>query len=486
MLLVAMIAVPLTGGVLLGLIPERHERLARPLTMVVTTVVLALASAAWLTVDRSEPGLHLEYMHEWIPGLGTSLHLGVDGTALSLVALTALLTLVATVASRGIDVMPRRYFTLLMLLEAGLIGVFVALDLILFYVFWEVVLIPMFFLIGIWGGERRRYAAVKFFVYTLAGSLAMLGAIIALHLATGARTFDMVALSGPASQLSSGLQTAIFAAFVVALAIKVPIVPFHTWLPDAHVEAPTAVSVLLAGILLKMGAYGFLRLGPELLVDGFAALSPLIALLGAVSIVWGAAVALMQSDLKRLVAYSSVSHMGYAMLGIASGTTAGILGANVQMISHGLIAGMLFLLVGALYERAHTREIGAFGGIAKATPVLAGTLVFAAFASAGLPGLSGFVGEFLVVLGSIERYPAQAVTAASGVVITVTYLLWMVRRVAFGALNEDRADMPEIRAHEIGALAPLAIATVLVGTAPQLLVETLAPASLAAAALLGR
>jgi len=438
--------------------------------MLITGVVLALTAGLWWSFDTATSGMQHELTYRWVPGLGTSFHLGVDGLSMPMVFLTALLTLVAVVASNNITHSTREYFTLLLLLEAGLVGVFVALDMILFYVFWEVVLIPMFFLISIWGGPNRRYAAVKFFLYTLAGSLAMLGGFIALYLATGATTFDLPAIAVRASELSAPAQTAIFAAIAFALAIKVPIVPFHTWLPDAHVEAPTAVSVLLAGVLLKMGSYGFLRLGPQLLPKGFVALVPAIAALGVVSIVYGAAMALAQTDLKRLVAFSSISHMGYVMLGIASGTTAGIMGATVQMFSHGLIAGMSFLLVGALYERAHTREISAFGGIARVAPVLAGTLVFASFASLGLPGMSGFVGEFLVVLGSFQPFMWYSVVAGLAVVVTAGYLLWMLRRVAFGELNQDRATMPEMSVTEALALAPLCVGTIVVGVFPQTLV----------------
>lgn len=484
-LLAAMILVPLLGGIGLGLVPEKHGALARWLAIVVASVVLVMAGVVWASFDGTSAAMQFELVREWVPGLGTSMHLGVDGTSVPLVFLTALLTLLAAIASANIQLLVRRYFTLLLLLEAGLIGVFVALDLVLFYVFWEVVLVPMFFLISVWGGERRRYAAVKFFVYTLAGSLAMLAGIIALYLSTGSVTFDLTELAPLAAQLPASQQTAIFAALAVALAVKVPIVPFHTWLPDAHVEAPTAVSVLLAGVLLKMGSYGFLRLGPQLLPEGFAAFVPLIAVLAVISIVYGAAVALMQTDLKKLVAYSSVSHMGYVMLGIASGTTAGLLGANVQMFSHGLIAGMLFLLVGALYERTHTRDIAAYGGIAKPAPVLAGTLVFAAFASAGLPGLSGFIGEFMVVLGAFGDFPTYAVIAAAAVVLTVSYLLWMLKRVVFGALNKERTGLRDIGVSEVASIGPLCIATLIVGVLPSVLVDVVGASSEALARLIG-
>jgi len=469
-LLAATVIIPLVGGVIVAVIPQSRARWARSVALVFSGVVLAVAAVLWRSFDRGADGMQFELVYDWVPGLGSSMHLGVDGLSLPLLLLTALLSVVAIVASSHIAQFTREYFTLLLLLEAGLIGVFVALDLVLFYVFWEVVLIPMFFLINIWGGPNRGYAAVKFFVYTLAGSLAMLGGIITLYLATGASTFDMIGLAEKASALTPGLQTAIFAAIAFALAIKVPIVPFHTWLPDAHVEAPTAVSVLLAGVLLKMGSYGFLRFGPQLLPDGFSAFAPVIGVLGVISIVYGAAVALMQSDLKKLVAYSSVSHMGYVMLGIAAGTTAGVMGASVQMFSHGLVAGLSFLLVGALYERAHTREIAAFGGIAKVAPVLAGTLVFASFASAGLPGMSGFIGEFMVILGAFEPFTAYAALAGLAVVLTAGYLLWMLRRVVFGELNPERESMPEITLTEAVAVAPLCVASVLIGVFPQTLV----------------
>lgn len=468
-ILLLTILVPLVGAVVIGALPMSLERLARPAAIGVSGLVLVACGRLWIAFDSAAQGMQFEYVRDWIPGLGTSLHLGVDGLSLPLVALTALLTVLACVASKSVMDQRRQYFTLLLLLEAGLIGVFVALDLVLFYVFWEVVLIPMFFLISVWGGPRRSYASVKFFVYTLAGSLAMLGGIITLYLATGATSFDLIGLQAAAGGLAPALQLGIFLAMAFALAVKVPIVPFHTWLPDAHVEAPTAVSVLLAGVLLKMGSYGFIRLGPQLLPEGFKAVSPVLAVLAVVSIVYGAAVALRQTDLKKLVAYSSVSHMGYVMLGIAAGTTAGILGAGVQMVSHGLIAGMAFLLVGALYERAHTREMQAFGGIVKVAPVLGGMMVLMAFASLGLPGMSGFIGEFMIVTGSFSAYQWISVIAATAVVLTAAYLLWMLRRVVFGRLNEERLEMPDMTATEAWAIMPLAAATLIIGIFPQTL-----------------
>jgi NADH-quinone oxidoreductase subunit M len=469
-LLAATILLPLVGGIAISLIPESGRRFARPAALGLSAVVLAIAGWLWVSFDGARAGMQFEANVPWMPGLGTSFHIGADGLSLPMLFLTALLTFLAVIASRSISDRQRQYFTLLLLLEAGLSGVFVALDMILFYLFWEVVLIPMFFLISIWGGPRREYAAVKFFLYTLAGSLAMLGGLIALYLTTGARTFDMIKLAQMAAHLSPGMQTAIFTAMAVGLAVKVPIFPLHTWLPDAHVEAPTAVSVLLAGVLLKMGSYGFLRLGIGMLPKGFSAIAPIIAVLAVISIVYGAALALVQTDLKKLVAYSSVSHMGYVMLGIAAGTAAGITGAEVQMFSHGLIAGLLFLLVGAVYERAHTREMSAFGGIAKITPVLAGTLVFASFASLGLPGMSGFVGEFMVLAGSLLRYSALTYVAAAAVALTVSYLLWMLRRVTFGKLNEERVGMADMSMSEAISMAPLCVLILVVGVFPQTLV----------------
>ena len=469
-LLAAMILLPLIGGIFLSLIPSKLSSWVRPAAIVLSGLLLIMSAWTWLRFDSGVPGMQFVFKMPWIPGMGTAFHLGVDGLSLPMVFLTALLSLVAVIASRSIKDRVGQYFTLILMLEAGLIGVFISLDLILFYLFWEVVLIPMYFLISIWGGPNRSYAAVKFFVYTLAGSLAMLGGIIALYLATGARTFDMLEMAVIAAKLPQGVQLAIFIAIAVGLAVKVPIWPLHTWLPDAHVEAPTAVSVLLAGVLLKMGAYGFLRLGPQLLPAGFKAVAPVLAVLAVISIVYGAAVALVQTDLKRLVAYSSVSHMGYVMLGIAAGTAAGVTGAMVQMFSHGLIAGLLFLLVGAVYERAHTREMSAFGGIAKITPILAGTLVFASFASLGLPGMSGFIGEFWVLAGSFGPYWIATVIAAFAVILTVGYLLWMLRRVTFGPLNEARLGMPDMNGTEALSMVPLCALILVIGIFPQTLV----------------
>ena len=484
--LAATILLPMVGGVAISFLPKSLESRARLAALTIASIVLVMAAWLWASFDGARSGMQFEVNVPWIGGLGTAFHLGVDGLSLPMLFLTALLTVLAVIASRSISDRVRQYFTLLLMLEAGLCGVFVSLDLLLFYLFWEVVLIPMYFLISIWGGPRRAYAALKFFLYTLAGSLAMLAGIIALYLATGAKTFDMTAISAIAPHLAPGVQVAIFAAIAVGLAVKVPIFPLHTWLPDAHVEAPTAVSVLLAGVLLKMGAYGFLRLGPDMLPKGFSAAAPIIAVLAVISIVYGAALALVQTDLKKLVAYSSVSHMGYVMLGIAAGTAASVTGAEVQMFSHGLIAGLLFLIVGAVYERAHTREMSAFGGLSTITPILAGVFVFASFASLGLPGMSGFVGEFMVLAGSLQRFPALTVVAAFAVILTVSYLLWTLRRVNFGPVNEARIGMADLSASEALSMAPLCALILVVGIFPESLVGVTHASGNAIAAILAR
>lgn len=341
---------------------------------------------------------------------------------------------------------------------------FVALDFVLFYVFWELVLVPMYFMIAIWGGPRREYAAIKFFLYTLFGSVFMLVGILALYLHPAGGTFDMMALAG--SGLPASFQWWVFAAFFLGFAVKVPIFPFHTWLPDAHVEAPTAGSVLLAGILLKMGTYGFVRVSLPILPDASASWAWFVALLGVISIIYGAAVAFAQTDLKKLVAYSSVSHMGFVMLGIASGTAEGLNGAVAIMFAHGIITGMLFLLVGMVYERTHTRMIAEVSGLSKQAPVAAGMLAFASFASLGLPGLAGFPGEFLSLVGAWKSElvaPGYVVAAAVGVLLAAAYMLWMVQRVVLGMPQGAVEGITDLTRVEIALLVPLVVITVGMG-----------------------
>jgi NADH-quinone oxidoreductase subunit M len=381
-----------------------------------------------------------------------------------MLVLATLLSVIAVIASWTIKTKVKAYFALLLLLEVGMLGTFLALDYVLFYIFWELVLLPMYFLIGIWGGERREYAAIKFFIYTLAGSVFLLLAILAVYFKTGAETFDMLAIA--AKGIPSGYQHIVFWGFFLGFGVKVPIFPLHTWLPDAHVEAPTAVSVLLAGVLLKMGTYAFVRIILPTTPDAMKTYAVFIAVLGVIGIIYGALNALVQKDLKKMVAYSSVSHMGYVMLGIAVFTVMGVNGAIMQMFSHGLITAMLFLLVGYIYERTHTRDISKMGGLLSKIPKLAGILCFASFASLGLPGLSGFVAEFMVLVGAFPVMPAITIVASTGVVITAGYLLWTLQRVVMGELPEKLSGLTDVTTRELITLVPLIILTLVVGLWP--------------------
>ncbi|HZL04284.1 MAG TPA: NADH-quinone oxidoreductase subunit M [Coriobacteriia bacterium] len=461
-LLTVIILLPLAGAIACALVPKERASAARWVALGVTAIDLLLALVLLASFDAGA-GMQFVEKHAWVPQVGIQYYLGVDGISLSMLVLSALLSVLAVVASWNVEKKSTSYFAMLLLLEVGMNGVFLALDFVLFYVFWELVLVPMYFLIATWGGPRREYAAIKFFLYTLFGSVFMLVGIIALYLHPAGGTFDMTALVG--AGLPASFQWWVFAAFFLGFAVKVPIFPFHTWLPDAHVEAPTAASVLLAGILLKMGTYGFIRVALPILPDAAAKWSGFIAALAAISIVYGAALAFAQTDLKKLVAYSSVSHMGFVMLGVASGTVEGIDGAVAVMFSHGVVTGMLFLIVGMVYERTHTRMISDLSGLSGGAPVVAGLLAFASFASLGLPGLSGFVGEFLSLLGAWKSAipAAWVVVAAVGVLLAAAYTLWMVQRVVLGIPSEKVQNMGDITVREIGVLVPLVALTLVVG-----------------------
>ena len=470
-LLSVIVFLPLLGAAVIPLVCRKRPETAKWVALGFSGAGLALT--AWLVAvfDRAVPGMQFTIDVPWVAQAGLHYHLGVDGISITMLALSSLLGVVAVIASWKMSERAPAYFAMLLLLQVGMNGVFVALDFVLFYVFWELVLVPMFFLIGMWGGERREYASIKFFIYTLAGSVFMLVGIIAMYLAGG--TFDMVALArmGASGVFSPAFQGWVFAAFFLGFAVKVPVWPLHTWLPDAHVEAPTAASVLLAGVLLKMGTYGFIRVSLPMLPAATRAWAPWIAVLAVISIVYGAAVAFAQTDLKKLVAYSSVSHMGFVMLGIFSLTAAGLDGAVAVMFSHGIVTGMLFLLVGVVYDRAHTRKIADIGGLSAAMPVAGGLLAFASFASLGLPGLSGFVGEFLSLVGAWQSGSGPnaviphwlTIIAAVGVLLAAAYMLWMVMRVVLGTPTEIVAGLPEITGREIAALAPLITLTLVVG-----------------------
>ncbi|MBI5230742.1 MAG: NADH-quinone oxidoreductase subunit M [Coriobacteriales bacterium] len=456
------VLLPLAGAIAIALLPNDRTTWPRWVAAAVSASVLALATYAMVTF-RPAGGLQFVEKFDWVPAANIQYYMGLDGLSVLLVALSALLSLLAVIASWKMDKRPKFYFAMLLVLATGTNGVFSALDFILFYVFWELVLVPMYFLIAVWGGPRREYAAIKFFLYTLLGSVFMLVGILAIYLHPQGGTFDMIALVDRG--FPANFQWWVFAAFFLGFAVKVPVWPLHTWLPDAHVEAPTAASVLLAGILLKMGTYGFLRVSLPILPEAWKSWSWFIALLAVISIVYGAAVAFAQTDLKKLVAYSSVSHMGFAMLGIAAGTAVGLDGAQAVNISHGFLSAMLFLCVGIVYERAHTRQIAEISGVAGQMPVYAGMFAFASFASLGLPGLSGFVGEFLALLGSWGSTLSYwyTIAAAIGVLVGAAYMLWMIQRVILGEPSHSIADAPDISVREASTLVPLAVLSLVMG-----------------------
>jgi NADH-quinone oxidoreductase subunit M len=484
-LLTYMVFSPLAGMAAVLLVPGERHGVIRWVSVFFTAVPLALAVWLYVHFDRANPGFQFVERAAWIPSYNIDYFVAVDGLSVSMVILTALLSFLCIFASWNIDKGVKGYFALFLMLETGMIGVFVALDFFLFYIFWEVMLLPMYFLIGIWGGPRKEYAAIKFFLYTLFGSVFMLLAILALYFTSDPHTFDMTKLiadSGeygvapvplwPFDVLGWGFQHVVWLALFIGFAIKIPAFPFHTWLPDAHVEAPTAISVILAGVLLKMGTYGILRINFPMLPNATLDLAfYFLAALGAWNIIYGALCAMAQKDFKKLVAYSSVSHMGYVMLGMATLNSQGVNGAVLQMFNHGTITGMLFLLVGVIYDRAHHRDLDRFGGLAAAMPLYTGVSALALFASMGLPGLSGFISEVLVLLGAWRNYPILAAVGASGVVLTAGYLLWTIQRVYLGPINDAYKSLPEIGARELFTLVPLGIIVVVLGVYPHAVLD---------------
>jgi NADH-quinone oxidoreductase subunit M len=478
-MLTALILVPVVGAIVVLVIPARRRELHLPLGVALSMIPLAIAGYLFW-VFQPEAGFQFAVDEVWYAPWGISWSLGIDGISLPMVMLTALLVPIALAASGSITHRTKEFVVYTLLLEAGMLGAFLALDLFLFFVFFEVILVPMYFIIGIWGGERRVYASVKFFIYTAFGSALMLAAIIGLA-ATRASEFgspsfalaDLMELD-----LSGSTEMWFFAAFALAFAIKVPLFPLHTWLPDAHVEAPTAGSVLLAGVLLKLGTYGLMRFNLALFPQASVDAVQILGVIAVIGIIYGAVVAIVQPDLKKLVAYSSVSHLGFIVLGTFALTSGGLQGAVIQNFNHGLTTGALFLLVGMLYERRHTKQIADFGGLQKVIPLFAGFFLFMTFASIGLPGLNGFVGEFLVLIGSYATLPVLAIIAAFGVLLAAIYLLWAYERVFTGEpVGADNLETKDLTLKEISLLAPLAALVLVLGLFPGVLLEKIAPST---------
>ena len=479
-IITSILFLPMLGGLLLLFAREDARKgsgSVRAFALAASLATFALSAVMYLGFRADYAGMQFVEEASWIPRFGIAYKVGVDGISLLLVMLTTILTPVAILFSfEDVRKKTRLYYMSLLFLETGMLGVFFALDFFLFYVFWEGMLIPMYLIIGVWGGSRRIYAAVKFFLYTMAGSVLMLVAIIWLYFASGVGTFDILAHFR--EPVDVALQPWLFAAFAISFAIKVPIFPFHTWLPDAHVEAPTAGSVILAGVLLKMGTYGFMRLAMPLFPTAAREFAFLIICLALVGIIYGALMAMVQTDVKKLVAYSSVSHLGFVMLGLFSFNLLGASGSVIQMVNHGISSGALFLIVGFIYSRRHTREIEEFGGLLRVMPVFSTFFIITALSSIGLPGLNGFVGEFTILLGAFERNAWFAVFAATGVVLSAVYMLWMLQRVLFGEVNvRANLGLADMNRREWLVMLPMVALMFWIGLYPKPLFERVEPSA---------
>ena len=468
-LLTTIIFFPIIAAVFI-LLFFRSAKITMWMTFIATIIECFFLIPLMGNFDKSLATMQFVERYNWIESWGVQYYIGVDGISILMLFLTIVLSTISVLASFSyIKKRQREFYLSMLILESAMLGVFVALDFFLFYIFWEAMLIPMYLIIGVWGGENRIYAAIKFFVYTLAGSLFMLIAIIAIYLKYsdmfGEKTFDIIKLS--ATVFPYHFQFFIFLAFLFAFAIKVPMFPLHTWLPDAHVEAPTAGSVILAGVLLKMGTYGFLRIALPVAPLAAVKFVPLIAILSVIAIVYGALMALVQKDIKKLVAYSSVSHMGFVTLGIYALNKAGVEGGILQMFNHGIITGALFLLVGIIYERTHTRQIADYGGIAVRVPVYATIFMIFTFGSVGLPGMGAFVGEFLVLMGSFMAFSNYAIIATTGIILSAFYMLWVYQRVFFHKFNEKLHNLTDMNIREWIYMIPLIVIVFWVGIYPE-------------------
>jgi NADH-quinone oxidoreductase subunit M len=480
-------------------LPKEQPKFVKYLALAITAIQVLLAIVLLSHYNYTAAGVYDEKSFQfiekfrwiniagisWLGNVKIDYFLGLDGLSMPMILLTAIVSFIATLSSWTIEKSIKGYFALFLLLDAGMMGVFVSLDFFLFYIFWELMLLPMYFLIGIWGGPRKEYAAIKFFIYTLFGSIFILIVMIGLYFSatellgdgTRVHTFSLIALMNPANYSTDGILSALnpgnfrliaYIALFVGFAIKIPMFPFHTWLPDAHVEAPTPISVILAGVLLKMGTYGILRISYPIFPDITRQLMWYIGLFGMINIVYGALVALAQKDFKKMIAYSSISHMGYVLLGMASLTTIGINGAVFQMFNHGTITAMLFLIVGVIYDRAHTRGINDFGGLASQLPIYTGFVTIAFFAAIGLPGMSGFVSEAFVFLGSFSSNVIRTLSLIStlGILLGAGYMLWTLQRIFFGPLNEKWASMKDLDTREYLMFIPLTAIIIFLGIYP--------------------
>jgi len=471
---------PLVGALLLLLVPKNRPETIKGVTLIIAVITFLVSIAMYQWFDPVATGMQFEVNIPWVTSLGIGYHLGIDGISLLLIVLTTVLTVLCVIASwNSITEGVKGFYVSLLLLTTGMIGVFCALDLFLFYVFWEVMLIPMYFIIGVWGGPRRVYAAIKFVLFTMFGSLLMLVALLYVYFQyqafSGEFTFDLLKIMD--LPLGYRAQLWLFAAFALAFAIKVPLWPFHTWLPDAHVQAPTVGSVILAGVLLKMGTYGFVRICMPLFPEATVAFVPYISVLSVIAIIYGALVSMVQRDIKSLVAFSSVSHMGFVMLGLFTLNLQGVEGAVLQMLNHGVSTGALFLVVGMIYERRHTRMIDDFGGLAKVIPAFAAFFMIFTLSSIGLPFTNGFVGEFLILLGAFKANVWYGVLGASGVILAACYMLWMYQRVVFGSVTKpENEKLIDLTAREKLVLIPLVILVFWIGIYPKPFLSRIEPA----------